>query len=101
MQQTAHREPLRQGKGRPCRPAARSRGHLVPLYRVTANRCGALHRRFLEDAAADREVPLDHFTPGKLAAQLEVHPVGFCDDQTTGGILVEPVNDAGAHFAAD
>jgi len=101
MQQTAHREPLRQGKGRPCRPAARRRGHLVPLGRVTADRCGTLHRRLLEDAAADREVPFDHFTPGELAAQLEVNLISFRDDQTTGGVLVQAVNDPGPRFAAD
>lgn len=67
MQQTAHREPLRQAKGRPCRPAARRHAHLVPLYRVAADRGSAFYRRFLEDAAADCQVPFDYFTPGKLA----------------------------------
>ena len=101
MQQTSHREPLRQGKGRPCRPAARRRRHLVPLDRVTADRCGALHRRSLEGAAANCQVPLDNLTPGKLAAQLEVHPVSFRNDQATGGIFVQAVDDPGPRFAAD
>ena len=101
MQQAAHREPLRQGEGRPCRPATRRRGHFVPLYRVTADRRGALHRRFLEDAAADRQVPLGDFTPGELADQLEVNPVSFCDDQTTGGALIQAMDDPGPRVAAD
>jgi hypothetical protein len=44
MQQAAHREPLRQGKGRPRQPSAQRHGHLVALYRVTADRRRAVHR---------------------------------------------------------
>ena len=101
MQQTSHREALRQSKGRPCRPAARRRRHLVPVYRVAADRRGAVYRRFLEDAAANRQVPLTDVAPGELAAQLEVNPVRFRDDQATGGIFIQAVDDPGPRFAAD
>lgn len=76
-------------------------GHLLPLYRVPADRRRAFKGRPLEHAAADRQVPFDYFAPSKLPTQLEVNRVGFCNYQTAGRVLVQSVNNPRPRFSAD
>ena len=54
-----------------------------------------------EFAAHDRVVNFFNLPPGELRREREVRFVVFGDDETTAGVLVEPVNDAGSRDAAD
>ena len=76
--------------------------HFLAVHRVAADVGEDRVFRGCGHALGDGEIDFFHRAAlGKLRDQRLVRGIGFCDNETTGGVLVEAVDDARALDSAD
>ena len=76
-------------------------GHFLAVHGVAADVGEDAVLRGLRDALGDGEVEFFHGPAGELADERLVGDVRLGDDDAAGGVLIQPVDDAGALDAAD
>ncbi len=76
-------------------------GHLLSVHRMAPD--GGLNGSALagEPARGKSEINLRYLTPRELPAQGLMRQIGLCGDEASARLFIQPVNDAGAQFAAD